>query len=76
MLTPKYDSNTRELIFYNGKEECFRILTAMKSSFDSDSYNDYSELFSDSGFVYLARVNKKCAVSITIDDLKNKVKTY
>lgn len=76
MLTPKYDSNTRELIFYNGKEECFRILTAMKSSFDSDSYNDYSELFSDSGFVYLARVNKKCSVSITIDDLKNKVKTY
>lgn len=75
-LTPTYDKNARELVLSNDKEECFRIITTTKSSYDGASFDGYEELFSDSGYVYLAKVNKKSAVSITINDLKNKLKTY
>lgn len=71
-----YDSEKRELTAKDDKQEAFRILTVIKSSYDSGKYDNYTEIYSDSGFVYLAKQNAGSKLSITADDLKNSIKTY
>lgn len=71
-----YSSDLRELTAKNGNEEVFKILTVIKSGYDSSKFADYTEIYSDSGFAYLAKVNGQSAVKISIDDIKNSIRTY
>lgn len=71
-----YDEDKRELSADYGATAVFKILTVIKSSYNSGDYSNYTEIFSDSGFVYLAYVNTEAETEITIDDLKSSIKPY
>lgn len=73
-LTFSYDEEKRELSADYEDKQAFKILTVIKSSYNSSDYKDYSEIFSDSGFVYLAAVHAES--EITIDDLKSNIRPY
>lgn len=76
----KYDSESRILsvLSNESKKECFSIITIIKSAYNSyeTSLQGYSEIFSNSGFVYLAKVNDDADIKFTVDDLKNMIKPY
>ena len=76
----EYDSENRQMtvISNESKGECFRIVTVIKSAYDADktAYAGYTEIFSDSGFVYLARVNENADIKVSVDDLKSMIKPY
>lgn len=76
----EYDSENRQMtvISNESKGECFRIVTVIKSAYDADktAYAGYTEIFSDSGFVYLARVNENADIKFSVDDLKSMIKPY
>ncbi|MCM1114904.1 MAG: hypothetical protein NC397_05350 [Clostridium sp.] len=77
-LKPSYDAEKRELIFKSddGKKEVFSIITVISADYDKTLFDGYTELFGDSGFVYLAKVNDKSDVKMTIEELKRNVKSY
>lgn len=76
----KYDNENRtlSLLSNDGKDEYFSIITVIKSTYNSNdtSLQGYTEIFSNSGFVYLARVNDNADIQFTIDNLKDMVKAY
>ena len=74
--TFKYDVNTRKLIVYDGKNMQFEIVTVFKSAYDSQNYSGYSEIYSNNGFVYLAKTGSNYESDITVNDLKNIIKPY
>ena len=74
--TFKYDVNTRKLIVYDGKNMQFEIVTVFKSAYDSQNYSGYSEIYSNNGFVYLAKTGSNSESDITVNDLKNIIKPY
>lgn len=71
-----YSSDSRELVVKKGGSELFRILTVVKSSYNSGSYDGYIEIHGDSGFIYLAKITGGSKAAVTIDDLKNSIITY
>lgn len=79
-ITADYDTDTRKLtvIEKDGKKECFSILTAVKTAYSPDdpSYSGYTQIYSDSGFVYLAKVNEEADIKFSANDLKNMIKPY
>lgn len=75
-LSVQYDDKKRELTAVNGKQECFKIKAVISSDFNKSSYPEYAEILRDSGFVYIANVNSKSDISISIDDLKSMIKSY
>lgn len=75
-LTFTYTADARELTAKSGKEEVFKILTVLKSGYDSSKFADYTEIYSDSGFAYLVKVNPQSAVKVSTDDIKNSIRTY
>lgn len=70
----KYDNDLRRLTVMNGKQQCFEIQTLIRSAYNQKDYAEYTQIFSNSGFVYLAKLDDKA--NITIDDLKNMIKPY
>lgn len=75
-MTVAYDESARELLIGDGTNDLIRLRTVIKSSYSSDDYSSYTQIFSDSGFVYLAIVNESVDGNITIDELKNSIKPY
>ncbi len=79
-LSVKYDNDKRKLsvISDKSKKECFCIVTMIKSAYNSNDGNlkNYTEISSNSGFVYLANVNSKADIRFTVDDLKKMIKPY
>lgn len=74
--TFKYDSKSRTLSVYNGKQKCFDIVTVFKSAYAAENYSGYTEIFSNYGFVHLAKIDAKSDIDITVEDLKNIIKPY
>ncbi len=72
----EYDNDRRELTVLNDEQVCFGIVTVLKSAYNPSEYKDYEEIFSNSGFVYLAKTDENSDINITIDDLKNMIKSY
>ena len=74
----KYDADKRLMTFYSAetKKECFSIISVIKSAYDpqADYLQGYTEVLSNAGFAYLARVNEKADVKFTIDELSNMIK--
>ena len=77
-LTVKYDVNDRQLTAYtnSGKQECFKIKTVISAGYNPSEYAGYTQIFSNGGFIYLASVNSKSDLAISIDDLKSMIKSY
>lgn len=79
-LNVSYDANKRlmKITPLNDKKNGLSIVTIIQSNYENvmDEYKDYEEIFSDSGFVYLAKVDKSSKLDITIDELKGMIKAY
>lgn len=77
-LTVKYDGDNRQLTAYtnSGKQECFKIKTVISAGYNPSEYAGYTQIFSNGGFIYLASVNSKSDLAISIDDLKSMIKSY
>lgn len=79
-ISLKYDAQSRLLsvLSKDGNTQYFSVLTVIKSNYSaSDSrYNDYTEIYSNAGFVYLAEINSSSDTSVTAEDLKNMIKAY
>lgn len=79
-LSLRYNPEARmfSVMSEDGKTECFSIITVLKSNYSSSDikYKDYSEIYSNSGFVYLAKINDSAETSVTVDNLKDMIKTY
>lgn len=76
----RYDNDNRmmSVVSKDGEQECFSIIAVVSSAYNSNelTLQGYTEIFTDSGFVYLAKVNNQSQVSFTMDDLKNMIKSY
>lgn len=79
-LSVKYDNDKRMLsaVSNDSKKECFSIVTVIKSAYNSDDerFKNYTQIFSNSGFVYLAGVNSQADIKFSVEDLKNMIKPY
>lgn len=76
----KYDNDNRimTIVSKDGEQEYFSIIAVIGSAYNADelSLQGYTEIFTNSGFVYLAKVNEQADIRFTIDDLKNMIKSY
>lgn len=76
----KYNSDKREMTVSSkkGKQTAFSISTVIQSDYENDKseYEGYTEIFNDSGFIYLAKVDKDSKLDITVKDLKKMIKAY
>lgn len=79
-VSVKYNNDNRLLTLASkdGEQEYFSIIAVIGSAYNADelSLQGYTEIFTDSGFVYLAKVNNQLDAYFTIDDLKNMIKSY
>lgn len=77
-INVKYDNENRMMTVLSGNQECFNIITIIKSAYNSsdEKYKNYTEIYSNSGFVYLAEINDKSSIKVTTQDLKNMIKSY
>ena len=60
------------------KKMIFSVMPVLQSRYASSQseYKEYTELLSDSGYVYLAKTGDSADVQITIDELKEWIKTF
>lgn len=72
----KYDSAERKLDVTDGKDNIFSIITVMRANYSSADYSDFTEIYSDSGLVYLCNANGNSAIKLTVDDIKDIIRTY
>ncbi|MDE6155535.1 MAG: VCBS repeat-containing protein, partial [Eubacterium sp.] len=76
----RYDNDNRMMtvVSKDSEKEYFSIIAVISSAYNPNelALQGYTEIFTNSGFVYLAKVNTQAQVSFTIDDLKNMIKSY
>lgn len=79
-LSVKYDSDSRRLSLCSTKDnkECVSIITVIKSAYDSqaESLKGYTQVFDNSGYIYLAKVNSSADVKFTVEEIGNMIKPY
>lgn len=71
-----YDSEKRCMTGKVGNETVFEILTVLKSGYNISEFKGYTEIYSDSGFAYLAKVSDNSRLKITVDYLRDNIKPY
>lgn len=73
-ISVKYDADKRTMKVLSKKDKkvIFEIYTVISSEYNPGAaqYKNYEEIFSDSGFVYLAKINGGADFKITADELK------
>lgn len=79
-ITVAYDEETRCMTVASKKDKkmIFSVMPVLQSRYASSQseYKEYTELLSDSGYVYLAKTGDSADVQITIDELKEWIKTF
>ncbi len=79
-IKTEYSSKEREMTVKSKKnnKELFRVKTVISTAYkpSDKKYTGYTKLFSNSGFVYLSKVNDKADIKISTDDLKKMIKAY
>lgn len=72
----QYDSETRQLNVTDGKDNIFSIITVMRANYNSSDYTEFTEIYSDSGMVYLCSVDDNAGIKLSVDDIKSIIRTY
>ncbi|MGN0521777.1 MAG: hypothetical protein ACI4IQ_03970 [Eubacterium sp.] len=76
----KYDSDAREMkvLSKSDNKECFTVITEIVSSYNSndEKYEGYTQILSDSGFVYLAKTEDNSEIKVTVEQLKDMIRAY
>lgn len=79
-ISVSYDEDTRCMTVHSKAEKkaVFSVMPVLKSRFQEKSgeYADYTELFSDSGYIYLAKIGDASDIQISADALKDRIKTF
>ena len=73
----KYDSKTKQLTVLNKstKNEVFSVLPVLKAVYEKESFAGYSIILEDSGFYYLGKAGNDTEYKITVDRLKQNIKS-
>ncbi|MFR5876740.1 MAG: hypothetical protein ACLUFN_09655 [Eubacterium sp.] len=73
----KYNSDKRLMTVYDksGKRKIFEIMPVLKATYSDSNYGGYDIVKENSGYYYLAKCSKDTDIKITIDDLKNYIKS-
>lgn len=78
-IAVSYDASSSLLTVSDKNENViFSVAAILKSHFDenSASYSQYSEIMSNSGYIYLAKAEDGSDIKLTTDDLKSIIKPY
>lgn len=79
-INVQYDNDNRMMtaVSKDNEQEYFSIIAVISSAYNPNelALQGYTEIFTNSGFVYLAKVNNQADAVFTIDDLKNMIKSY
>lgn len=78
-LYAEYNSEKSELtVFDSNSNAVFSVLPVLKSHYDeaASDYSGYTEIMSNSGYVYLAQAFENSDISVSVDDLKLMIKSY
>lgn len=72
-----YDNEAKELTVLDSKtkNKAFAVRPVLKAIYNENDYSNYSVVLEASGYYYLADIGKDSNIKITIDDLKNLVKS-
>ncbi len=78
-ISVSYDTDKSSLTVSDKNDNLiFSIVFLLRSHYNENAqeYSGYSEIMSDSGYVYLAVCGNDANIKITTDDLKNMIKAY
>lgn len=72
-----YESSRLDVVDKN-KKIIFSIVSLLKSNYDEsqEEYSKYTEIMSNSGYIYLAVCGNDSDIKISTDDLKTMIKSY
>lgn len=72
-----YDEKTRAMSVSskNSKKEAFVILPVLKATYNENDYKGYTKVLDNSGYIYLAKVSNNPDVKITVENLKEYIKS-
>ncbi len=72
-----YDEKTRAMSVSskNSKKEAFVILPVLKATYNENDYKGYTKVLDNSGYIYLAKVGNNPDVKITVENLKEYIKS-
>ena len=73
----EYDAATREMTVLSkeSKKEIFSVIPVLKATYDESKYQGYSNIHDAFGYYYLAKIGNASDMKITINDLKEYIKT-
>ena len=76
-ITASYDKDRREMTLYNKstKKTIVSVMPVLKAVYNEADYEDYSVVLDNSGYYYLAKVGTDKDIIITIDNLKQNLKS-
>jgi hypothetical protein len=57
------------------KKDVFSIMPVLKASYENGKYTGYSIVLEKSGYYYLAKIGDDTDIKITINDLKNNIRS-
>lgn len=78
-ITVSYDAQSSEMTVSDKKGKLvFSIIFLPEAQYNDNptAYTDYTELMSDSGYIYLAVCGNDSDIKITTDELKSTIKSY
>ena len=56
-------------------EEIFSVKSVLKPTYSEEKYSGYTNILDDSGYCYLARQGTDTEITVTVDELKNSIKS-
>ncbi len=73
----KYDTATRTMTVLekDGKQEVFSIRPALKATYKEEDIPDYTVIFEDRGYCYLARTGNSKDIKISLSQLKSYIQS-
>lgn len=76
-ISVSYDENTRLMTVSDksSKNEIFSVIPVLKAKYSKEDYKGYTKILDASGYYYLAKLGNDSNINITIDDLKNNIKS-
>ncbi len=76
-LSVKYNADKREMTVYNStnNSKVFSVVSILKADYDEEKYKDYTVALESSGYKYLVQTGTDKDIQITVDDLKQCLKS-
>lgn len=76
-VSVKYSDKNRELTVINKStnKAAFSVMPVLKATYSEEKYNGYSKILEASGYCYLAKLGNDESFKISLDEIKNFIKS-